>query len=91
MLIHVFQENVEDTKGVIRISKSKNRQYNGQKDKKDLQTTTKKIKIEQHEPHFKPWVNSCVPGGYAVPASLVTSLNDMKIMLWKSGGCYYLF
>ena len=31
--------------------------------KKDLQNTTKKLKIEQHEPHFKPWVNSCVPVG----------------------------
>jgi hypothetical protein len=34
------QEEFEDTKGVIRIRKSKNRQHNGQK-KKDKQRSTK--------------------------------------------------
>jgi hypothetical protein len=26
------------------------------------QTLHRKLKIEQHEPHSKPWVNSCAPG-----------------------------
>ena len=46
------QENFEDTKGVIRSRKLKNRKYNGQrkKDKKtnnDLQNTALKVMIEQ--------------------------------------------
>ena len=48
-------EELEDTKRVIRIRKSKkNRQHNGQKKKykrtnNDLQNITQKLKIEQHE------------------------------------------
>ena len=53
MKIHIiksffFQEEFEDTKGVIRIGKSmKNRQHNGQKkeDKKDKQPSTKQWSI----------------------------------------------
>jgi len=30
------------------------------------------LKIEQHETHYKPGVNSNVPVGYNVPAQLVT-------------------
>jgi len=46
----------ENTKGVIRIRKSKDRQHNGQKKKDkrikyDLQNIHIKLKIEQHEPH----------------------------------------
>ena len=40
ILILCLQEEFEDTKGVIRIRKSKNLQYNGQK-KKDKQLSTK--------------------------------------------------
>ena len=38
--IFLYQEEFEDTKGVIRIHKSKDRQHNGQK-KKDKQRSTK--------------------------------------------------
>jgi len=45
-----LKEEFEDTKGVIRIRKSKkNRQHNGQKDKRtsnDLQSIHTKLKIE---------------------------------------------
>ena len=57
-LVGFMKEEFEDTKGVIRIRKSKNRQHNGQekKDKRsnnDLQNIHIKIMIEQHEPHKK--------------------------------------
>jgi hypothetical protein len=46
-----LEEELEDTKGVIRIRTSKNRQYNGQKKKykrtnNDLQNKRIKLKIE---------------------------------------------
>ena len=49
LFIILYQEEFEDTKGVIRIHKSKNdRQYNGQKKKykstNDLQNITHKTK-----------------------------------------------
>jgi len=49
-------EEFEDTKGLIRICKSKDRQHNGQKKKykrtnNNLQNIHIKLKIEQHEPH----------------------------------------
>jgi len=50
------EDEFEDTKGLIRIRKSKDRQHNDQK-KKDqrtndnLQNITNKLKIRQHEPH----------------------------------------
>ena len=31
----------------------------------------RKLKIEQHEPHWKPSVNSCAPKGFVVPTPLV--------------------
>ena len=51
-----LKEEFEDTKGVIIIPKSKNRQHNDQKkiDKRtnnDIQSLHKKLKIEPHEPH----------------------------------------
>jgi hypothetical protein len=56
------QEEYEDTKGVIRIHKSKkDRQHIDQK-KKDkgqnynLQNTTQKTNDQQHEPYLKPGV-----------------------------------
>ena len=54
--LNLFQEEFEDTKGVIRTRKSKkNRRYNGQKKKykrtnNDLQNIHIKLKIEKHEP-----------------------------------------
>ena len=43
-------------KGVMKIRQSKKeRQYNGQKRKDDLQSI--KSKIKQHERHYKPGVN----------------------------------
>ena len=54
--IRIRQEEVEDTKGEIRICNLKDRQHNVQK-KRDKQWYTKtlhrKLKIEQHEPHKK--------------------------------------
>ena len=49
--ISIYEEEFEDTKGVIRIRKSKNRQHNGQnkQDKRtnnDLQNIHIKLKIE---------------------------------------------
>ena len=37
----IGQEEFEDTKGVIRIYKSKDRQYNGEKEQKDKQRSIK--------------------------------------------------
>jgi hypothetical protein len=52
-----LKEEFEDTKGVIRIRKSKkNKQHNGgkkNKEEKNKQRSTKP-KIEQHEPHYNP-------------------------------------
>ena len=53
------------------------RQHNDQhkKDKmtnNDHKTPHRKLKIEKHEPHYKPGgVNLGAPEGYAVPAPLV--------------------
>ena len=49
------EEEFEDTKGVIRIRQSKDRQHNSKKKKKKRQTPIHKtlhikLKIEQHEP-----------------------------------------
>jgi hypothetical protein len=54
MAAKLINKEFEDTKGAIRIRKSKDRQHNGQKknDKrtsKDVQITT--LKIEQHQCH----------------------------------------
>ena len=62
---HIFKEEIKDTKGVIRIRKSKkNRQNNGQKknDKRtnnDLQVIHIKLKIRVTRTPLKPGVNSC--------------------------------
>ena len=64
-----MKEEFEGTKRVIRICKSKkNRQHNGQKEKdkrtnNNLQNIHIKLKIEKHEAHYKPGVNSCAPEG----------------------------
>jgi len=56
----LFQEEFEDTKGVIRIRKLKtNRQHNGQMKKNkrtnnDLQNIHIKLKIEKHKPTKNP-------------------------------------
>jgi hypothetical protein len=52
--LNLFLEEFEDTKGVIRIRKWKNRQHNDQMKKnkrtnKDLQNIHIKLKIEKHE------------------------------------------
>ena len=55
--VWVYKEELEDTKGVIRILISKkNRQHNGQKKRckktnNDLQNIHIKLKIESHKPH----------------------------------------
>jgi hypothetical protein len=63
------EEGFEDTKGIIRIRKSKKeRQHDGQKktDKRThnyLENIHKTLKIELHEPHYKAGVNSGAPEG----------------------------
>jgi len=49
----LYYEEFEDTKGVIRILKSKkDRQHNGQTDKqRSTKHYTEKLNIEQHGPH----------------------------------------
>jgi hypothetical protein len=37
-------------------------------------TLHKKPKIEEHEPHLKPVMNACAPGGLAVSVPLVASI-----------------
>jgi hypothetical protein len=73
-----WQEEFEDTKGVIRIHKSKkDRQYNSQKKKdkrtnNDLQSTTQKTKDWVTRTPRKPEVNSGAPEGLAIPVSILT-------------------
>ena len=56
----VFQEKFEDTKGVMRNRKMrKDRQHKGKKTKRQTmiyKTLHRKLKIAQHEPHYKPGV-----------------------------------
>jgi hypothetical protein len=67
--IFCFPVAEEDTKGVIRIGKSKkDRQHNGQKKKdkmtnEDLQNTTQKTKNRATRTPKKPGVNSGAPEG----------------------------
>ena len=74
------REEFEDTKGVIRIRKSKkDRQHNGQgeNDKRtnnDFQNITHKTK-DRATWTLKPGVNSGAPEGYAVPAPLFAPVN----------------
>ena len=70
-------EEFEDTKGVIRIRKSKKgRQHNGQKKKdkrtnNDLQNIAHKTKDRVTRTPLKTGVNSDATEGLAVPAPLV--------------------
>jgi len=70
----VLEEKFEDTKGVIRSCKLKDRQHNDQTKTKIKRQTTiykilhRKIKIEQHESQQQSVVNSCTLEGKAVPA-----------------------
>ena len=63
------KEEFEDTKGVIRNRLSKkNKQHNDQKKKYKrtnnyLQNTHRKLKIEYHQSHSNPGVNSGAPKG----------------------------
>jgi hypothetical protein len=73
----LFNEEFEGTKGVIRISKSKDRQHNGQKIKEkgtdnDLQNSSQKTIDRVTRTPLKPEVNSGVAEGRAIPSPLVT-------------------
>ena len=62
----VLKEEFEDTKGVIRIRKSKDRQYNGQKKKNkrtnnDIQNIAHKTKDRVTRTQLKTGVNSGAP------------------------------
>ena len=50
--------------GVIRNCQSKDRQYNGQKDKQRFTKHNTQNMIEHHEPHCKPGVNSGAQEGF---------------------------
>ena len=48
----LYYEEFEDTKEVIRIHKSKDKQHNGQTDKqRSIKHYTEKLKSKQHGPH----------------------------------------
>ena len=66
----LVKEMLEGIKGVSKSRKSKDRQHNG----KTIiyKTLRSKQKLEQHEPHKNPWVNSDDLNGYAVSVLLVT-------------------
>ena len=71
--IFFCQKDFEDTKGVIRIRKSKDRQHNGQK-KKDKQRSTKHTHRKNDrvtQISLKLAVNSYALEGLVVPAPLV--------------------
>ena len=38
-----------------------------EKTNNDLQKIIRKLNIEQHEPHKKPWINAGAPEGQGVP------------------------
>ena len=67
-----LQNNYDnDTKGVIRSCKLKDRQSNDQRKKgkrinNDLQNITQRTKVEPHEPHKTPWWNWVSPEEQAV-------------------------
>ena len=63
--------NTKDTKGVIRICKSKNRQYNGQKEKQRSTKHTHKTKDRVTRTTLKHGVYSGAPAGKTVPTQLV--------------------
>ena len=74
--IGTLKEEFEDTKGVMRFRKSKDKQHNDQKKKKKriYKTLHRKLKIEQHNPPppLKTGVNSGAPEGLSVPAPHAT-------------------
>jgi hypothetical protein len=49
-------------------------------------TQHRKIKIEQHEPHKKPGVNSGAPEGYAVPDIMLF----LNVVRYDYMSCFYL-
>ena len=64
-------EEFEDTKGAIRSNKLKDRQYNGQKDKKlSTKHCTAYKSLRNMNPN-KTRVNSGAPEGWAISASLM--------------------
>lgn len=71
-----YRKSLKKPNGIIRIRKSKKqRQYNDQKKKAKEQTKIRKtlyrkLKIEQHETHYKPEVNGGAQEGYYVSASI---------------------
>jgi hypothetical protein len=57
---------------VIRSRKwTKDRQHKRKSTNNDLQMLYRRLKIEQHETHENPGVNSGAPEGYVVPAPYV--------------------
>ena len=46
----------------------------------DLQTLYRTLKIEQHESHEKPRMNTGAPKRYAVPAPLVAPVINFDIL-----------
>jgi hypothetical protein len=70
----ILKKKFEDTKGAIRAI-NRRRTHNAMAKRKSTKEQTtiykrlqRKQKIEKHEPHWKPGVNSGVPEGSVVPA-----------------------
>ena len=61
MLTLIQKVELEDTKVVIRMCNSKDRQHNEQKKKRQIyKELQRNLKVKQHEPHYRPGVsNSC--------------------------------
>ena len=79
------------TKGVIRSHKLKReRQCNSQQKEEEQTTIYRKLKIERHEPHLKPGVNSGAPESKQfllhIWYSLCYSLNKHGDKLWMRKG-----
>jgi hypothetical protein len=92
----VYQDNVEDAKGVIRSRKSKKDiQQNSQKKKdkranNDLQSIHIKLQIEQHEHHLKPGVNLGVSRSCSKHGTCRVTLVTNSVISHEWGQVYIL-
>ena len=78
-------KNGQRGKEVFRIHKSKdidNTMANRKGSNNELQALHRKLKIEWHEPHKKPGVNTGAPEGLAVPAPPVVLLFHDTNIIW---------
>jgi len=73
-----YWEKVEDIIGINKkpLDKAMVKGKNDESTNNCPQEIIHKLKIEQHESHKKPRMNSVVSAGYAVPTPLVEPVND---------------